>query len=138
MYVCAAQYLFHCHTGCTETSVWSATDATARRTLTKTELVCPARVRLDSHQEAVGGRTLRHLIGSLDGLGPPQVQGAGEVDGIRVRVGVLHEDGDGHGEAAMIVGCKTTRLWQEKFLKSNNSQSNTGVSWAKREKIMWD
>lgn len=46
MFICAAQYLFPCHTGCTETSVWSATDARARRTLTTTELVCPARARV--------------------------------------------------------------------------------------------
>lgn len=94
------------HTGCTETSVWSATDTAARGTLANTELVCPH----NSHQEAAGGRTLRHLVHSLEGLWPPQVQGAGEVDGIRVRVRVLHEDGDGHGEAAMIVGCKTKNV----------------------------
>lgn len=36
---------------------------------------------------------------------PSEVQGAGQVDGVRVRVGVLHQDGERNGQAALIVGC---------------------------------
>lgn len=57
-----------------------------------------------SRQESsTSGRALGDAI--LSKGGAPEVQRAGQVDGVRVRVGVLHQDGDRHRQAAVVVPC---------------------------------
>lgn len=67
---------------------------------------------MNLRQEGAAGWTFGNFTRLAGGHTPPQVQGGGQVDGVGGRINVLHKDGDGNREAALVFGCKdTAKAW---------------------------